>query len=144
MELTERQPWMTLVFRNLPGWLLGHEDDRVDGPSLSVEEWDALLKETGFSSIQVSSPDYPDAKDRVYSVMTATAVDPKPRLELPIRTLILPPLGDEVDEVTDLVIWHIESSMGITPIKTTLDSLPDTAGCALISLLEFSRPVLAT
>ncbi|KAB5580657.1 putative polyketide synthase [Coniochaeta sp. 2T2.1] len=143
MELTERQPWMTLVFGNLPGWWLGQDDGRTEGPSLSEEEWDMLLKDTGFSGVQVCVPDYPDLNDKVYSVMTATAVEVEAKPKLPNRAFIVPPLGEDDSWVTDIVMQQIESSMGIKPFKTSLDALPDTAGCIVISLLELNRPVLA-
>ncbi|KAB5536494.1 hypothetical protein GE09DRAFT_1290796 [Coniochaeta sp. 2T2.1] len=126
MELTERQPW-----------------DDFEGPSLSEEEWDKLLKETGFSGVQVCVPDYPDLNDKVYSIMTATAVEAEAKPKLPNRAYIVPPLGEDDAGVTNIVMQQIESSSGIKPTKTTLDALPHTAGCVIISLLELNRPVLA-
>ncbi|RYP74561.1 hypothetical protein DL769_003988 [Monosporascus sp. CRB-8-3] len=149
MEITNRQPWMTLVFGNLPGWWLGQEEGRKEGPSLSEEEWDKVLKETGFSGVQVCVPDYPDVNDRVYSVMTATAVGFEVLKKPVTQTFIIPPRREDdddsdEDEVTDMIIQQVESRMGIVPIKASLDNMPNTAGCVVISLLELKHPVLST
>ncbi|KAH9897328.1 putative polyketide synthase [Xylariomycetidae sp. FL2044] len=144
MEITQRQPWMTLVFGNLPGWWLGQEEGRKEGPSLSEDEWDKVLKDTGFSGVQVCVPDYPDANDRVYSVMTSTAVAIDENKKPATQTYIIPPMEGGHDEVTELVIEQVKANTGVTPVKTSLDNLPNTAGCVVISLLELNRPILST
>ncbi|KAL4986626.1 hypothetical protein BDW68DRAFT_178643 [Aspergillus falconensis] len=39
----------------LPGWFLGVDEGRVWAPTLSLDEWDKLLKETGSSGVDTSS-----------------------------------------------------------------------------------------
>ena len=58
-----------LIMSTLPGWFLGIEDGRVWAPTVSVERWDELLKDNGFSGVDFSSsPSY-------CSVIMAQAVD---------------------------------------------------------------------
>ncbi|KAK2024500.1 hypothetical protein LX32DRAFT_705488 [Colletotrichum zoysiae] len=45
-----------LVMGGLPGWWVGEKDGRVGGPSITLEEWDAVLRETGFDGIETNSP----------------------------------------------------------------------------------------
>ncbi|KAK3292394.1 uncharacterized protein B0H64DRAFT_406548 [Chaetomium fimeti] len=63
-----------LVMGGLPGWWVGLEDGRPTGPSLTLEEWDAVLRETGFGGIETSSP-MPDPVTVPGSVFVARAVD---------------------------------------------------------------------
>jgi hypothetical protein len=63
-----------LVMGGLPGWWVGLEDGRTTGPSLTLEEWDAVLREAGFGGIETSSP-MPDAVTVPGSVFVARAVD---------------------------------------------------------------------
>lgn len=46
-----------VIFGTLPGWWLGHDDGRVLSPLISTEQWDRLLRSTGFSGIDVTAPD---------------------------------------------------------------------------------------
>lgn len=46
-----------VIFGTLPGWWLGHDDGRVLSPLISPEQWDRLLRSTGFSGIDVTAPD---------------------------------------------------------------------------------------
>ncbi len=52
IELTEKEPWLDLVFGTLPGWWR-FNDQRVESnhPLLSEDEWNDLLKAEGFHSV---------------------------------------------------------------------------------------------
>ncbi|KAJ5446582.1 hypothetical protein N7445_001403 [Penicillium cf. griseofulvum] len=45
-----------LLFCPFEGWWLGKEDNRPWGPKISVEKWDALLHQTGYSGINAILP----------------------------------------------------------------------------------------
>ncbi|KAL4902785.1 hypothetical protein BDW74DRAFT_186745 [Aspergillus multicolor] len=45
-----------LVMGGLPGWWVGENDGRHGGPSITLEEWDKIFRETGFSGIETNSP----------------------------------------------------------------------------------------
>ncbi|EAW08950.1 putative polyketide synthase [Aspergillus clavatus NRRL 1] len=45
-----------LVMGGLPGWWVGENDGRHWGPSITLEEWDSILRETGFCGIETNSP----------------------------------------------------------------------------------------
>ncbi|KAJ5087476.1 type I iterative polyketide synthase [Penicillium angulare] len=45
-----------LVMGGLPGWWIGENDGRYGGPSLTLDEWDRILRETGFGGIETNSP----------------------------------------------------------------------------------------
>ncbi|KAK2855663.1 Type I Iterative PKS, partial [Arthroderma sp. PD_2] len=45
-----------MVMGGLPGWWIGREDGRRWAPTVTLSEWDSLLKRTGFSGIETSTP----------------------------------------------------------------------------------------
>ncbi|PYH71698.1 putative polyketide synthase [Aspergillus vadensis CBS 113365] len=45
-----------LVMGGLPGWWIGENDGRYGGPSITLGEWDTILRETGFTGIETNSP----------------------------------------------------------------------------------------
>ncbi|KAL9126149.1 MAG: hypothetical protein Q9217_004760 [Psora testacea] len=62
-------------FGTIPGRWAGEEEYRTDGPILTEEQWDGLLKQTGFSRIDRSLQDYPGELVHSHSVMLSTASD---------------------------------------------------------------------
>lgn len=46
-----------VIFGTLPGWWLGQDEGRLLSPLVSTEQWDTLLKSTGFSGIDLTAPD---------------------------------------------------------------------------------------
>ncbi|KAI9925937.1 hypothetical protein MW887_005743 [Aspergillus wentii] len=63
-----------LVMGGLPGWWIGEQDGRLGGPSITIEQWDAVLRETGFGGIETNSP-MPDPMVVPGSVIVAQAQD---------------------------------------------------------------------
>ncbi|KAI1085697.1 hypothetical protein F5B20DRAFT_519373 [Whalleya microplaca] len=61
-----------LVMGGLPGWWVGENDGRHYGPSITLEEWDSILRETGFGGIETNSP-MPDPVGVPGSIIVAQA-----------------------------------------------------------------------
>ena len=55
LEITHDHLPIQLIMGTLPGWFLGADEGRVWAPTISLDEWDKLLKETGFSGVETSS-----------------------------------------------------------------------------------------
>lgn len=73
-----------LVMGGLPGWWVGENDGRHHGPSITLEEWDAVLKDTGFGGIETNSP-MPDPVGVPGSIIVAKAqTDEVVRLSKPL------------------------------------------------------------
>lgn len=57
----------------LPGWWIGAETGRPWGPLFTLDQWDALLKDTGFSGIDTVTPDIGESLP--ISVFVSQAMD---------------------------------------------------------------------
>lgn len=71
-ELTSKVARRSAVFGVLPGWWLGDDDGRLNGPEMLEGEWDSRLRRNGFDGIQWS---FRDREDEGWSssVMVARA-----------------------------------------------------------------------
>lgn len=71
-ELTSKVARRSAVFGILPGWWLGEEDGRLNGPEMFEGEWDCRLRGNGFDGIEWS---FRDREDEGWSssVMVARA-----------------------------------------------------------------------
>ncbi|KAI9658377.1 MAG: putative PKS/NRPS-like protein biosynthetic cluster [Bathelium mastoideum] len=76
VELTRETFTTSTIFGTLSGWFAGIEEDRVRGPTLTEEKWDALLRKTGFDGLDVAVPDARSDEHRQGSMMIATASEP--------------------------------------------------------------------
>lgn len=57
----------------LPGWWVGAENGRPNGPGMSLPQWDALLRNCGFGGVETSTP--PLHQLYVSCIFAAQAVD---------------------------------------------------------------------
>ncbi|UZP36441.1 hypothetical protein NXS19_004257 [Fusarium pseudograminearum] len=79
-----------LVMGGLPGWWVGKDDGRRWGPTITLEEWDTLLKGTGFAGVDTNTP-MPDKVQMPGSVFMAQAVDDRiAKLRDPLQHDALP------------------------------------------------------
>ncbi|KAI1467943.1 uncharacterized protein F4812DRAFT_383288 [Daldinia caldariorum] len=75
IEITNDFVWYKFIFSSLPGWRLGHEEGRIDNPSVSTEEWDSLLN-TGFLGVDNYLGVDPNKSKSGLSIITSQAIDP--------------------------------------------------------------------
>ncbi|OIW29210.1 hypothetical protein CONLIGDRAFT_715584 [Coniochaeta ligniaria NRRL 30616] len=78
LDMAHKLLSVSLIFGNLSGWWLSEEDWRKDGlsPLLSEDQWQTVLRASGFSDLQASSPDFLDPLEEGTRVLIATAVEP--------------------------------------------------------------------
>ncbi|OQE20435.1 hypothetical protein PENSTE_c013G03650 [Penicillium steckii] len=75
LEVTSEIVRVKLMMSGLPGWWLGGDDGRRMGPTITKDQWDLLLKQTGFSGVDNIVHDFADASKHMTSVMVSQAVD---------------------------------------------------------------------
>lgn len=77
LEITSEALWIQAIFSALPGWWLGQAEGRIDHPTVSIDEWDGLLRRQGFSGVDVQCRDLEEEDLYTFSVFTTQAVDDK-------------------------------------------------------------------
>ncbi|KAI0912850.1 hypothetical protein F4823DRAFT_632847 [Ustulina deusta] len=73
VETTQDQVDVSFTFGLLPEWWIGEEEERSLTPSLSIKAWNSVLRDTGFSGIEVEVHDCEDEDFYSFSVMSSTA-----------------------------------------------------------------------
>ncbi|KAF8241412.1 hypothetical protein K440DRAFT_656775 [Wilcoxina mikolae CBS 423.85] len=67
------------AFGVLSGWWLAVKENRKWGPLMSQKDWDAVLRRTKFTGVDVALTDFPDKKNQLVSVLVSTASPENPR-----------------------------------------------------------------
>jgi SAM-dependent methyltransferase len=144
---------VSLIMGGLPGWWVGIESGRLYAPTITLPEWNVLLKETGFSGIDTYTPVH-NPVQMPCSVLAAQAVDDgidllrNPLLsskdEIPLQNLVL--LGGNTLETSGIVqdledLFKPRCQRIIT--AKSLDDLGDTTPpmCNVLSLIDCDSPI---
>lgn len=72
-ETTQDPLALLMIFGLLPGWWLSEEKERHSSPSLSINMWDRVLRNTGFGGIDIEIHDCADDDLYNFSTIMATA-----------------------------------------------------------------------
>ncbi|KAI0010863.1 hybrid PKS-NRPS PsoA [Xylariaceae sp. FL0662B] len=75
LEISSEALWPQFIVSGLPGWWLGADNGRPDHPTISEEEWDSVLRETGFFGVENAYRDFEDSSKYTISVMSSQAMD---------------------------------------------------------------------
>ncbi|KAF9773476.1 hypothetical protein IL306_008699 [Fusarium sp. DS 682] len=73
VESTRTRILAGLLYGTMTGYWLGIDDDRSEGPFMSLQKWDYRLKEVGFSGTELTLDDYPEPFNTT-SVIVSTFV----------------------------------------------------------------------
>lgn len=144
LEITRDHLPIQLIMGTLPGWFLGADEGRVWAPTISLDEWDALLKTTGFSGVDTSST--PSFCSVIMSQATNETVQ---MLREPLSLVsrpAAPPLdqflvvgGSEIASRSEVLL----ASAG-TVTRRDLDSIEVPSGAAVLCLCDLDSPVFGT
>lgn len=114
-----RHPASLLPFFLLPGWWYAEDQyrDREEGPMMAVDVWDRLLRDTGFSGVEVNLHDLPHEGDRSMSIITSTRIG-KTDHASPVPIVVSGPLMDDDEvEFAQSVADAISSALGGHPTE---------------------------
>ncbi|KAI3390411.1 hypothetical protein diail_9735 [Diaporthe ilicicola] len=143
------------IFGTLPGWWLGVTEGRTWTPFINLDQWDDLLKETGFSGIQSTPPSeisdvfglalfIAQADDARLSFLreplASTGVPEKPDMALPTLTLI-GGMTATVGKIVQELQATFKKLQGVGDVKhyealTDIDSASLDESDGVISLME--------
>ncbi|KAI5865338.1 putative polyketide synthase [Durotheca rogersii] len=143
------------IFGTLPGWWLGTSTGREISPHVSPQEWDALLRRTGFAGVDTHPPDSFEDVLNVFH-FAAQAVDEQVEFfreplvadwrPAPIEKLVI--VGGQTDRSSHLVsgltsILSRGFATNIHSYKTLLDVDYEIVGenSVVVSLIELDHPV---
>jgi acyl transferase domain-containing protein/NADPH:quinone reductase-like Zn-dependent oxidoreductase/ubiquinone/menaquinone biosynthesis C-methylase UbiE len=131
LEMTNRLLAASVIFGTLPGWWNASEEWRTEGPLLTEAQWEETLRSTGFSGLQVSSPDVMDPLEEGTRLMIATAIEKTLNIN---NGMITPPENSQV------VILCAESrtKMNCLEVPLRLRAKMEGAGFQTL-LLPFSK-----
>ncbi|KAI0973453.1 putative polyketide synthase [Xylaria arbuscula] len=73
-ELCPTSNWVGFIFGLFPGWWLGKDDGRASQPYISPKEWDARLRDAGFTGVDASALD----ADNPYQLNAMIVARPSP------------------------------------------------------------------
>lgn len=156
LEVTNNDPLRNgLPMGGLPGWWVGHGTGRPWGPTLSLPQWDSLLRRTGFSGIDTTTP----VSDNLhpFSVFATQAVDDrvrflrKPLSNLPAMTALkmedLVIIGGKTLETSRLAEDTIDLLAHRYKTITRIDSIEEVekvdipGSSTVLSVTELDEPI---
>jgi len=144
-----------VVMSGLPGWWVGRDDGRRYGPTVSLNQWNSLLKKAGFSGIDTFTP-LLDPLPFPVSVFAAQAVDDGINLlrrplrscpgQIQIQNLVL--LGGKtletsqlIEDLEDILTPYCEHVTRVESLEELHDAELPPLG-AVLSLTDLDSPVL--
>ncbi|OTA01513.1 hypothetical protein A9Z42_0018340 [Trichoderma parareesei] len=157
LEVTSDIVRVKLMMAGLSGWWLGGEDGRRYGPTITREQWDSLLRNTGFSGVDHIINDFIDESKYMTSVMVSQAVDEDVAL---LRQPLLASaehhawtrspitmVGGRLEDVAFRTAKALSSIPGLTPQIHLVEKLVDIAETSLptttlVVLEDLDEPVL--
>ncbi|KAH7143722.1 hypothetical protein EDB81DRAFT_935118 [Dactylonectria macrodidyma] len=102
-EATQDRLDVQLIFGTLPGWWLSEEPYRKMSPNVSLDTWDRVLREEGFTGVDLNVGDYEESEYQSLNIIVTTA---KPLASYPssISIVYTSPLPQEwVGELKEAV-----------------------------------------
>ncbi|XXG99680.1 hypothetical protein Hte_006021 [Hypoxylon texense] len=147
-----------VIFGAFPGWWAGAEEGRILHPGVSLQEWDSLLRRSGFSGCDTATPEAREPSQ--FTVFVSQALDEKvallreplapsssPTPRVPIEHLVL--LGGS-SERTSTYVDSLQSVLGpycetVTTARTVADlrHVAISRDTTILSLVDIDSPVFA-
>ncbi|OAX79463.1 hypothetical protein ACJ72_06218 [Emergomyces africanus] len=138
--------WPSLIFGLLSGWWLSNEPNRKWCPLITLPQWDDLLRQKGFSGVEIEIPNsrYPEFVK--LSTMISSAVSDSSDAGHARNDVVIlaPPFGADHEFIHKLKDELLQNAgvTNCTPMQLHEFIGKDTANVICISLLELESPVL--
>ncbi|SPO04422.1 related to type I polyketide synthase [Cephalotrichum gorgonifer] len=140
VETTQDTIDVQLVFGVLPGWWLSTEPERKYSPNISAEMWGDVLRQVGFSGLDVAVRDCEDERNYAMSVIMSTAL-PKVAGVYPEDVVLSYSGSSPPQEWLTGLQGRILQETGVTPTIESLDKI-NPAGKVVVFVSELECPVL--
>ena len=96
------------IFGLLPGWWLGEESFRENGPVVDIERWEQVFTANGFSKIEINVPDVDEASEQVCRLLVVAVEDPSERKISQKGTRLI--VADAKSELQQDVVGRLKQS----------------------------------
>ncbi|KAL3426455.1 beta-ketoacyl synthase domain-containing protein [Phlyctema vagabunda] len=139
--------WSGLSFGQLPGWWLGVESIREWSPWITAPQWDTILKDSGFSGVDLNLRDRQNESLHTQSLIISTAVAENQEARNSVsKTYIISTFREPTELALELQNY-LSSNLSVrncfiidyNELNTT-----ELSSAVCISLMEVERPVLET
>ncbi|KAL7928326.1 putative PKS-NRPS protein [Trichoderma chlorosporum] len=153
LEITDNdQLRFGFIFGGLPGWWLGHEEERRFSPCVDIPSWDAVLRKTGFSGVDDATPHVSTCP---LSVLLTQAVDDRVSLlrkpldavpsafDLADLTIITAETGISANlglKVKDIVSPYFKETRLFANINELAEQTLPVMG-SVLSLVDLDEPI---
>ncbi|RKK66596.1 Nonribosomal peptide synthetase 14 [Fusarium oxysporum] len=142
LEITSEALWIQTIFSALPGWWLGQEEGRMNHPTVSIGEWDDILRRQGFSGVDVECRDLEDENRYTFSVFATQALDDRVQtLRNPLLMTPSHPLAPKIDHM--VLIGPKSSGTVLTALVGNIKSLLSPYTRSILVADGLQDPVLA-
>nr|ALP31868.1 polyketide synthase 32 [Diaporthe helianthi] len=111
-----------IIFGTLPGWWLGQDDGRVLSPLVSTEQWDSILKSSGFSGVDLTAPDEHQNFFGATMFLSQAIDDTVNFLRAPLAAVATPSILPPTDTVAIVGGQTARSACLVNEIKTILEA----------------------
>lgn len=158
-EMTGDLLRLGFIMGGLPSWWQGKDDGRRYSPTINCIQWDEMLRDAGFSGVDIIRKDYNYPSKQLFSVIVTQAVDEM--VDFLREPLLSPYMAPEVEQ---LIIVGGKKSLHVrrlargianqlrtwTPEITFVDDLlalqaaAPSSGFTVVCLEELEEPVLRT
>lgn len=157
-EVTGDMLRLKFIMSGLPGWWLGSDDGRRYSPTINPLQWDQMLRDAGFSGVDIIRRDYADSAKQSLSVMVSQAMDEM--VEFLREPLLCPYMAPNVQDLfivggktlpvrqmargvaNQLRSWTSEISL--TDSILSLEDASPEPGFTVVCLDDLDEPVLKT
>ncbi|EGC40933.1 iterative type I polyketide synthase [Histoplasma capsulatum var. duboisii H88] len=138
--------WPSLIFGLLSGWWLSNEPNRKWCPLITLPEWNDLLRQKGFSGVEIEIPNsrYPEFV-KLSTMISSAVPDSSDHSRPGTDVVILAPSSDVDHDLIHKLKVELAQNAGVT--SCTVMQLhefmgKDISNVICISLLELETPLL--
>lgn len=158
LEVTGEYLEGLLLMGPLEGWWLGNKEGTASQPGLTLQGWDEVFRETGFTGVDKYQSDVPSSTTQAVSVVVTQATDTRiDMLREPLEFLDDLPVTDQVliiggeslamSRTIRTISQHVSRFAGRVQVVQSIDKI-DTAihtssPTAVIALCDLERPFFA-
>lgn len=125
-----------LIFGTLPGWWLGEEPERQNSPNASLDMWDRVLRETGFTGVDFEISDYEEPEFQSARVMLSRTVA---KVQEPLSIVVEDAATISTQPWLSELVEAIRVKIGVAPNVVSLDDVDAFKNSVCVMTVEMEN-----